>query len=301
MRPWILLTPACKRWTFFLILIALCISAARFCHHQTKGFRLTKVQSNLFDTHVQELSIEEIQYIRSLFAQPFRYLGRGHQSFVFISDDQEHVIKVFNNAHQRKIAFFKVLSYIPFFNGWASQKMSSTQTKCQKTFESYAIAFEEMRDQTGLLFSHLNATEGLPPITLIDPLNIRHRLNSNTLGFLIQKKVKLVYPALEEWIQHEDIDKAKRALSNLLDLFMWKCQKGIFDNDPLIRTNFGFLDEDAVQIDVGPLSKDLTIQESDRMRAEILRITTSLKQWLEEKSPDLLVYLDQQLQVRLSL
>jgi hypothetical protein len=147
----------------------------------------------------------------------------------------------------------------------------------------------------------LSRTDALPPINLVDPLNISHRLNSNELGFLIQKKVKLAYPALEEFIAAQDIGRAERALCSLLDLFIWKCRHGIDDNDPLIRTNFGFLDDEVIQIDVGPLSKDFSTHDPERMREEIFRITASLKHWLSERSPELVVFLDQQLQERLSL
>src|SRR5437762_2379231 len=94
-----------SRLIAYAAIVLLCIAAARFCHHQTKGFRITKIQNNL-DKEVcgmPPLSTEEIDQIRSLFAYPFRYLGRGKQSFVFLSDDGIHVIKMFNNSHQRKI------------------------------------------------------------------------------------------------------------------------------------------------------------------------------------------------------
>lgn len=292
-----------KNYLFIAIIALLSVAAARFCHHQTKGFRITKIQNNLDvgPCISPPLSNQEIDTIRSLFAYPFRYLGRGHQSFVFLSDDDTHVIKVFNNGHQRKIAFFQLLSYLPFFNHWANGKAQLFGSKLEKTFESYRIAFDEMKDKTGLLCIHLGRTDDLPPLTLVDPLNISHRLDSNELGFLIQKKVKLAYPALEELIEAQDIARAKCALCSLLDLFIWKCRHGINDNDPLIRTNFGFLNDEVIQIDVGPLSKDFSSHDPERMREEIFRITASLKHWLLERSPELVVFLDQQMQERLSL
>jgi hypothetical protein len=290
-----------KRAIACIGLAALCIGAARFCHHQTKGFRITKIQNNLIDAPRVQLRADEIALLRSLFAYPFRYFGRGHQSFAFLSDDDTHVIKIFNNGPRHKIAFFNALSHLPLLGQWAAQQAGIFEDKWKKTFASYAIAYDEMRDKTGLLFLHLNATDNrLPPLTIVDALNIRHRLNPNELGFLIQKKAKLAYPALQELIEAQDIEGAKDALCKLLELFIWKCQRGIHDNDPLIRTNFGFLEQEAVQIDVGPLSKDPAVQDPARMRQEIIRITTSLKHWLEEKCPELTVYLDQQLQERLS-
>lgn len=283
------------------IALLLCIGTARFCHHQTQGFRITKISNNMDENSVSALCLsqEEIHAIRSLFAYPFRYLGRGKQSFVFLSEDDVHVIKIFNNAHQRKITIFRLLAHIPFLDNWAKAMAERFEYKLEKTFESYRIAFDEMKDRTGLLFTHLQRTDCLPPLMIIDALNICHRLDSNELGFLIQKKAQLVYPALNEMIEAQDIPKAKQAISNLLDLFVWKCRHGIHDSDPLIRTNFGFLDNEVIQIDVGPLSKDFSTQDPERMRQEIYRITTSLKHWLSERSPELVSFLDQELEERL--
>ena len=289
-------------WIYLTAIILLCIAAARFSHHETKGFRITKIQNN-WDENVcgmPPLSQEEIAHVRSLFAYPFRYLGRGKQSFAFLSDDGTHVIKIFNNSHQRKITLFRILSRIPFFHHWAAHKTLLFSNKLEKAFESYRIAFEEMQEKTGLLFIHLGRTDGLPPLTLIDALHIPHRLDSNTLGFLIQKKATLVYPALEEMIQSQDMAKAKDTLCRLLDLFLWKFRHGISDSDPLIRTNFAVLDDAVIQIDVGPLSKDFSTLDPDKMRSEIFRITASLKNWLSDRCPELAVFLDQQLQERLS-
>ena len=147
---------------------------------------------------------------------------------------------------------------------------------------------------------HLRATEGLPPLTLYDPLNICHRLNSNAVGFLIQKKADLVYPTLEKWIAHQDLDKLKQSISKLVDLCIWKSRHGICDNDPLIRTNFGFLEDEVVQIDVGPLSRDFSTHDPEKMHAEIFRITASLKAWLAPRCPELVTYLDRELEDRLS-
>jgi hypothetical protein len=289
-----------KRALYFLSIVLLCIGAARFCHHQTKGFRLTKVQHNWDPNATDVLSQEEIHLIRSVFAYPFRYLGRGKQSFAFSSDDGMHVVKIFNNTHQRKIALFRMLSHIPFLNKWALQKAELWEIKLAKAFDSYRIAFTEMKDKTGLIFMHLGATQSLPPLTVIDALNIHHRLDSNTLGFLIQKKGQLVYPALEEMIQTHAIARAEQTLCKLLDLFLWKFHQGISDSDPLIRTNFAVLDDEVIQIDVGPFSKNSYLSDPEKMHVELRRITASLKNWLSERSPELSLYLEHQLEERLS-
>ncbi|MBS0604355.1 MAG: hypothetical protein JSS60_04865 [Verrucomicrobia bacterium] len=282
------------------ILAAIC--TARFCHHATRGFQLSKIQSNLYIEKPPVAANEkEAEFISSLFKQKFRYLGRGLQSFVFLSEDEEYVLKLFNNRYQKKIQLFSLLSSFPLVNHWASMRAQYFDEKLDKTFKSYQIAFSEMQDKTGLLYIHLEQTSNLPShLTVVDPLNICHDIDPNKIGFLIQKKATQVYPALKEYLAQGDIEGAKRALSSLIELFFWKWRHAIADNDPLIRTNYGFVDGKAIQIDVGPLSKLASFQSLELQKEEIERITASLKFWLNENGPELIPFLDRELQQQLS-
>ena len=158
-----------------------------------------------------------------------------------------------------------------------------------------------MRDQTGLVYAHLTTSSNIPEsLTLIDKLNISHALNPNQIGFLVQKRATLVFPALKEYVYRRDLEGAKKTISSLVNLFFWKWQHAIADNDPLIRTNYGVIDGKVIQIDVGPLSKESASPVPiEQQRQEILHITASLKYWLTENSPELIPYLDQELQQQL--
>ncbi len=278
------------------------VGIARFCHHATHGFSLSKVQSNLIQNEPAGAASEnEKALVSALFQQKFHFIGRGLQSFVFESEDGHYVLKLFNNRYQRKIFLFSLVSHLPFLKEWAIDRQHYFEGKLLKTFKSYRIASEEMQDKTGLLYVHLCPTSNLSRhMTLVDPLNICHEIDPNKMGFLIQKKATLVYPALNEYLRQQDMVGAKHALSSLLELFFWKGRHAIADNDPLIRTNYGFINGDAIQIDVGPLSKLSSLQSIDQRRREIERITASLKFWLTENAPELIPFLDQELEQQLS-
>ena len=98
--------------------------------------------------------------------------------------------------------------------------------------------------------------------------------------------------------ESKDLDGAKQALASLIELFFWKNTHDIVDNDPLIRTNYGFLDGKAIQIDVGPLSKGK--KEPQEVHKEMLRTTESLKCWLNTHAPELIPALDRELEHHLS-
>jgi hypothetical protein len=291
-----------KNAIFVSLWILTLVGVARFCHHATHGFCLSKIHSNLIKERLPQLASEnDREFINTLFQQKFRFLGRGLQSFVFESEDKEYVLKLFNNRYQRKIQFFSLLAHFPCARSWALSQRHYFQEKLLKTFNSYQIAFEEMKEKTGLLYIHLNPTTNLThPVTLIDCLNIQHKINPNEMGFLIQKKATLVYPALKKYLSNQDLEGAQQALISLIALFFWKWHHAINDNDPLIRTNYGFIDGKAIQIDVGPLAKQISPPNIEQRLLQIDKITASLKFWLNENEPSLLPFLDQELQKQLS-
>lgn len=274
------------------------IATARFCHHQTHGFRLSKIQNNLCPgqhiLHVKNEPLEE------LLQQKFRYFNRGLQSFVFLSEDGNTILKVFNNRYQRWISVFDLLSHIPLCTSWANTRKKTQRIKLENTFKSYQIATEELAQETGILYAHLTPTSHLPSqLQLIDPLNICHTINPNTCGFILQKRATMAYPTFLHLIKIQDLETARMRLRSLVQFLIARCQKGIADKDPLIRTNFGFLEELPIEVDVGPFSKDPTIAQPEVYRKEILRITQSLKNWLNEKEPKLVPILEQELQQQL--
>jgi hypothetical protein len=293
-----------KRIAYNILLCAVCalcaIGAARLSHHATKGFCLSKVRSNLLEeTSLASVEEKDKQFLAELFGQKFRFLGRGLQSFVFESEDGKYVLKLFNNRYPRNVRLFSWLSRLPLVGDWAEERAGYFAKQLTKTFQSYEIAFEEMQEKTGLSYIHLKPTEALPnKLVILDPLNIAHEINPNEFGFLIQKKATLVYPALKTYLKSNDLEGTKQALASLIDLFFWKWEQGIADNDPLIRTNYGFIEGKALQIDVGPLSKQAILPQEQK--AQIQKISSSLRHWLTENAPELTTFLDQELQKHLS-
>jgi hypothetical protein len=291
-----------KNAIFVSLWISTLIGIARFCHHATRGFCLSKIHSNLIKEQLPQIASEnDREFLNTLFQQKFHYLGRGLQSFAFESEDKKYVLKLFNNRYQRKSQFFSFFAHFPYVSPWALLQRDHFQEKLLKTFASYQIAFEEMKEKTGLLYAHLHPTTNLPDqVTLIDCLHIQHQINPNKMGFLIQKKATLVYPALKKYLADKDLEGAKQALASLIELFFWKWRHAIDDNDPLIRTNYGFIDGQAIQIDVGPLAKQISLPNPQQHLLQIEKITASLKFWLNENAPHLLPFLDQELQKQLS-
>jgi hypothetical protein len=289
-----------KKILTLLFLPLMLYGTARFCHRETQGFRMSKVTANFSSNanwEILPLPEKEQEIVDGILDQKFTYLGRGFQSFVFLSEDQKYVLKLFNNAYQWRLTLLNTLPSFPLWEEWQQEKIHKIQRKLEKTFGSYKIAFEELKELTGLLYLHLDQTHPLhKKLTILDKLGIGHTIDLDSTAFLLQKKADLVYPKIDSLMQAKQLSEAKNALSSLLTLITARCKKGIGDSDALIRTNFGFLENQAVQIDVGPFSKDPDIQNPEVYLKEIGRITMSLKHWLENNHPELVPHLLEKLE-----
>lgn len=276
---------------FQLFIYCLCIWViARFCHHQTDGFRLEKLRDNT--TRIQKQISEPLPIKeKEILNQKFHYLGRGLQSFSFLSDDGTTVLKIFNNRYQKRLKRLKWVPSIGPFKTWKDEKIAYNQRKLRLSFASYELASTLLKKETGLLYLHPEKTEGIcPTVSIIDKLNIAHKIDLNRIGFALQKKATLPYLYLKACAEKQDWQRARNAIKDLVHLMKYKMELGIADRDPLIRANCGILEDRAIQIDIGPLSLDPSLKNAARQKKELKRMTLSLRHHLENHHPQMLPY-----------
>ncbi|MGH2612730.1 MAG: hypothetical protein ACRDFB_06730 [Rhabdochlamydiaceae bacterium] len=257
------------QWIARLLILTLCFyGTARFCKKQTGSFTIARISSSLSFHPEWKIEPSNEEQIRQILSQPYRFLGKGAQSFVFASDDGNTVIKFFRHHHLKK------------------------KSKLAKDFGSYKLAYEKLRTETGLLYLHLNKTTHLnQTLDLIDKLGIHHPIDLDKYEFLVQKRARLAYPALEQWMSEGKIAEAKEALTALVHLLAARSNKGIHDKDPDLNTNFGFIGTTPIQFDIGRFK----LRETPADRNELVRITDNLHQWLMQRAPELDEHLKQEL------
>jgi len=115
------------------------------------------------------------------------------------------------------------------------------------------------------------------------------------MEFLVQKKADPIYSTLQQWIDKGAFVQAKEGLSQLVALLRSRCQKEIFDKDPDLKTNFGFINKTPIQFDVGRFKINPARSDPKQCTDELIRITDRLCQWLDEKAPSLSFHLRQEI------
>ena len=277
---------------FFLLLLGFW-AAARFSHHKTCGFRLSKIENNT-SYLLSEYSSEPQEAPDSFLSQKFHYLDRGLQSFSFLGEDKKTVLKIFNNRYQRRLRYLRYIPGLSFFKKWKEQKIAYNEEKLRRAFKSYQITQNLLQNRAGILYLHLQKSPSSPrEVVIVDKLGILHRIDLSRFAFALQKKATLAYPYLTQCAQNQEWKKAKKAINSLVQLYQKEMSLGIKDKDPLVRTNVGFLDDVCMQIDIGPFSLDPGLKDPMRQREEIPKMLLSLKHWLEQNQPKMIPYFNE--------
>ncbi len=273
---------------------------ANFCEKKTDGFSVALIHSDLSYNPVWEIapiSLETEAELETIFSQKFYYLGSGGQSFAFVSENKEYVIKFFKHRIRKPYSFLLSLPIPSLLELQRLRKLDRALFKHCRDFTSYKIAYEELREETGLIYIHLNkGTQLNRSLQIIDKIGIEHKIDLDNIEFIVQKRAELIYPRINRWMAEGDLAAAKQSLHSILKLLVHRCKKGIFDEDPRIHNNLGLIDTKAIFIDVGRF-----VHDPERTRPTVYKndlttiIDKRLRPWLELNHPQLLIYLEEEL------
>lgn len=280
-----------KLWKKISLFLVLFLAAERFCRSQTEGFRIGKTLSDYPYQKKWEIafSTEQEENVQKLLAQPFHFLGSGVQSYAFLGEDGETVLKIFKPFHMWPPNH--ILKQLPLPSGTKNKIVSDRNRRVEAIFQSAKIAYENLKEKTALVYLHLNTTkEKFTPITLYDKLGIKHTASLDQSAFALQKKAELMLPYFKE---HPD--EGKQIIGQLFELIILRCKKGIANSDPVFHKNFGLSEGKVVEIDIGSFSFNPFLQKTHLIKKEILYETLTLKTVLEEQFPELLEYYNEHL------
>jgi hypothetical protein len=279
--------------------ILIFVALQSFCYKQTAGFRCEKIHSELPFNPDWEVSIKLPP--EGLLDTPFTFLGSGVQCYAFESQDKKTILKVFKHYHAwPSNDVLRELHLPSFLEDYRSKTLQARYKRLDSIFTSCKIAMEELQEETGMLYLHLNQTTHLnKQLTLIDKIGNRHRIDLDQTAFLLQKKGELVFPTLENLIGQGEMVKAKEAIHSLIKLIASRCEKGIVNRDPIMRRNFGYFENRAIEIDVGSFAYNPHMKKTYSQKRELFFETRELEEWLESRHPQLIPYFKEELNAAL--
>lgn len=256
------------------------------------GFRLDKIEgSNLKYENPAPLCLptcEEKARALEILKQPFFYLNKGCQAYVFESQDKKYVLK-FVRFHKYRIPFWKEMRFLPFLKNYCQKFSAQRKKSFYETMFSYSVAFSLLKEETGTLFFSLGVTglEGEKTF-FFDRLGRKYEIDLGKTVFILQRKGDVLSKSFIR-LQKERKDLRETVDSyfkNVLSLY----QKGFILNDPNVARNCALLDGRIVQIDIGSFSR-----RHGSFEWEFFNLTKKFKQFLLKREPSILTYFDEEL------
>lgn len=289
-----------KRLLYFFIFLVMIYGGIRLYFYATDGFSVANITTHLANNPAWEmrpLTYQEQDEANNALSQTYRYWAKGHQAYVFISEDEKYVLKFLKFQRIRVDPWLANLPYPSFMNSWVQEKVDHKNNKLMELFKSWKIAFENLKDETALLMVHLNKTDHLnQQIKIVDPIGISHSLNLDDAVFLLQKKADLMCPQIQQWMSSNKKEDAQKMISSMLALYISEYQRGLGENDQHILRNMAILDDKPVHIDLGRFVKDEHLKNPKVYRNELVYKLLKFRIWLQTNFPELADYLTKELE-----
>ncbi len=256
-----------------------------FFPHFSENFHTRNFEHGFDQTYAIEVSGLDYSKLDTILGQPFHYLGQGKQMTAFETEDGRYVLKVFNPMRPYKKKWYKEWKLWKRYSSikWIGRERFGKKQRLKKLFKRHKIAYQSLRDETGLVFVHLAPSERISHLAHVqDRHGIKHILELHHTPFVLQEKATLVPQYLQILGNSEEV---KLAIKELEKLLCKRVSLGITDRIQTMDNNYGFVGSKPIQIDVGRIRVDPQIASNPEEERQ--RILTNFQNWISKLYPEL--------------
>jgi len=294
------LNPVFRYLSFFSLFILLLYGLGRLYFHLTAGFTIGNISSDFAyqpDWQTRALTNSENNELKMALEQPYEYLSKGCQSYVFLSQDGKYVIKFFKYQRFRLQPWLVYFPPLPAFDRYREEKKEKKWQILNFFIKSWKVAFDNLKAETGLIYVHLNKTDHLNKKLIIqDKLGIKHRLNLDQMEFCIQQRAEMLCDVLMEYKIKADDSSARLLIDNLIALIVSEYERGLADNDHALMQNTGVVQGRPIHIDVGQFIMNEEIKNPIKYHQELFTKTYKFKKWLAQNYEEMSHHLEMRLE-----
>jgi hypothetical protein len=283
-----------KRTVLYAFVLVALTAALLVCKEPKKSqpFSLQAISASV-PCHLGGADGVEGRETMAALGQPYRYLGSGGQCYVFVSEDDQYVIKFF------KKKAFAIPQWIERFplqflvQGLKKKKMQKKGAQRGRVFEAFRFSLDHLSEETEILYVHLTQTSVLNRTLMVrDGSGIVHELPMDALEFVIQRKAEVAFARIDRLMRAGAEDGAREAIEQLLELNLSLYQRGFYNRDPNMRSNYGFIGSKPILIDVGRVVRREALKEPAVFKQALLKSTRRFRKYLTLNHPQLLVHFD---------
>ncbi len=272
---------------FPVIVFAFFMLSVTIKKYQIGGFRLSKILK--VENYNSFPKFSKDRHLKALLSGPYYYLGKGTQFYAFVSHDKEHVIKILRSDRMTTPMHKKFMTS-------ATLELNAKNKKRKERFlKACRSAYNRLKKQTGLVYLHLKSTANLPKVDLVDNFGLHRKVDLNDFCFLIQKKAVLIKESFESSKKQNNLEEAKRKINSFFKLLTTRSTSSISNSDPNLFQNFGFISDQAIELDFGDYyDNPYILKNHSTYVSEIDKHALALRDWFITFWPELVPYFDEQ-------
>ncbi|MCE5316189.1 MAG: hypothetical protein LLG04_02345 [Parachlamydia sp.] len=287
------------------LLFGLLFGVGRIYFRLTDGFRMGNIAMELpqsQDWEIRSLTSEEKATRDEALSQPYHYMDKGHQAYVFESDDGKYVLKLLKFQRVRVPEWLR-RTWLPFsWEEWRVKRIEKKDRMRDSLLLSWKLAFDALKDEAAIIYVHINQTQDTEfplgqKLILTDKIGLKHQLDLDRSVFLIQRKAPLLGPTLDQLVADGNLTEAQELLGRLIDLFVSEYRRGLAEKELFILRNTGVYQGRPIHIDTGRFEWDPNLTQPENFSRELKRKTVKLRTWLKEHHPELVEDFDRRVEV----
>ena len=286
-----LLSARLRAFITFFALICLLVGLWQIYYKQTGNFQVKNLSYDkalpVVSDGIPPLSAAEKADLDKILSQPFQYLAKGNQTYVFMSADKKYVLKLFKFSHLQTAWWQNLYLSLPFLDTYRTERAESQQKRLKRVFEGHRVAYLYDKENTGLVYIHLSHTHDLNKIVnLQDGIGRTYALNLDDYIFAVQHAGVTTQALFRQLLDKGDVEAVKKHLDQLFDLYVTEYQQGLLDQDKNLMINTGFIDGKAARLDAGKLTLDPSIKDVDNQKADMKRLLIErVDRWFKKNYP----------------
>lgn len=278
--------------TLFVSLLAVGLSlfaGMRVYYRATDDFRLSNISYPMpprAEWDIPSLSSEEQRQLDAILDQKFTYIGKGAQSYAFVSDDGRYVLKFFKFKHLKPSWFVDHLPNLWPLKDYREKEQYKKNRKLLSVFNGYRLSYGLHKEEAGLIYVHLNRSDNIKrSVNVVDKIGLARQINLDEVNFVIQEKAETSRKVICNQLAQGDPKRASEYIRKLFDLYRSEYAKGIYDHDHGILHNTGFVGERPIHLDVGKMYRDENIQKTENSLQDLAIVAKKISVKVREDFP----------------
>jgi hypothetical protein len=233
------------------------------------------------------VSDTESRKLREILSQPFHYLDEGGQSYVFVSEDNQYILKLFK-YHRFRTPWF--ISYLPdasVFSNFKQNYIDRREKKLRAVLKGHQIAYSLNRENSGLYFVQLIPSRSNSKVVILESNGGKRNVDLGKTSFVLQAKGEIVSEVFYRLLSAKDVDTVKQKCRQILDLYKSEYLKGIYDTDHGVMHNIGFVNDKPLHIDVGNFVEVDEMKDDPHFWSKDLeKVARKMQEWVEKNFPE---------------